>query len=58
MKGLESIYQNIDNIDLWVGGLLEVSETSVGELFKTIILEQFRRIRDSDFFWFQNTENK
>ena len=48
---------DIGNIDVWVGGLLETSESGPGELFTTVIEDQFRRIRDGDRFWFENKEN-
>ncbi|QDT36948.1 peroxidase family protein [Stratiformator vulcanicus] len=53
---LESLYGSVDNIDVWVGGLAEdhVPGSSVGELFQTIIADQFERIRDGDRFWYQN----
>ncbi|XP_073969944.1 dual oxidase isoform X3 [Rhodnius prolixus] len=47
---------SIDNIDLYIGGMLE-SKDGPGELFAAIILDQFTRLRDSDRFWFENTEN-
>jgi len=52
---LESLYGNVDNIDLWVGGLAEdhVSGSSVGITFRTIIADQFERTRDGDRFWYQ-----
>lgn len=28
-----------------------------GELFTTVIVDQFTRIRDSDRFWFENEDN-
>jgi hypothetical protein len=53
---LESLYGEVDNIDLWVGLLAEdhVRESSVGELARTIIADQFERLRDGDRFWFEN----
>ena len=49
---------DINNIDVWVGGLLETSTSGPGELFSTVIEDQFRRIRDADRFWFENKENE
>lgn len=43
-------------MDLYLGGMLE-SHNGPGPLFKAIIMEQFRRIRDADRFWFENENN-
>lgn len=53
---LESIYGDIDNIDPWIGGMAEdhVDGALVGELFFTIIKDQFESLRDGDPFWYQN----
>ncbi|CAL4074334.1 unnamed protein product [Meganyctiphanes norvegica] len=57
-QDLEEMYgDNLDNVDLYVGGMLE-SDNGPGELFGTIILEQFTRLRDSDRFWFENADNR
>lgn len=56
-RNLSEAYDGrIDNIDLYVGGMLESSpsEGRPGPLFRKIIKEQFERIRDSDRFWFEN----
>jgi dual oxidase len=54
---LAAVYANrLDNVDLYVGGMLE-SRDGPGELFRAIIKEQFTRIRDADRFWFENTES-
>lgn len=51
---LPDLYGNsTENVDMWVGGLLETSDRP-GPLFQTIIRDQFRRIRDGDRFWFEN----
>ena len=54
---LETLYGDVNNIDLWVGLLAEdhVRGASVGELTKAIIADQFERLRDGDRFWYQNT---
>jgi len=46
----------LDNVDVYVGGMLE-SDGKPGELFTTVIKDQFRRIRDADRFWFENEDN-
>jgi hypothetical protein len=55
-QSLESLYGNVDNIDLWVGGLAEdhLPGSSVGELVQTIVVDQFERLRDADRFWYEN----
>ena len=53
---LKDLYKDINNIDLWVGGLAEehVHNSELGETFHKIIVEQFTRIRDGDRFWYKN----
>ncbi len=52
---LAALYGTVDDIDLYVGGMLE-SVDGPGPLFTKIIKEQFERLRDSDRFWFENPE--
>lgn len=47
---------NLNNVDVYVGGMLESSD-GPGELFAAVIKEQFLRLRDSDRFWFENEES-
>jgi len=56
-KKLESLYGNVNNIDLLIGGESEnhLPDGSVGQLFSTILVNQFERIRDGDKFWYQRT---
>lgn len=53
---LEQLYGDVNNIDLWVGGLAEdhVAGSSVGPLFQRIIADQFQRLRDGDRLWYQS----
>ena len=53
---LQSAYGNVDDIDLWVGGLAEDHLTGalVGETFHEILTDQFIRLRDGDRFYFEN----
>jgi peroxidase len=53
-KNLGTVYGNIDNIDLFMGGLAErhAFGAAVGPTFQAIIASQFQALRDGDrFFW-------
>ncbi len=54
-QALQQAYGDVNNIDLWVGGLAEdhVPGASVGPLFQRIIADQFQRLRDGDRFWYE-----
>lgn len=57
LESLKKAYDNnVDNIDLYIGGMLE-SRDGPGELFTAVIREQFIRLRQADRFWFENVEN-
>ncbi|MEM7162745.1 MAG: peroxidase family protein [Bacteroidota bacterium] len=53
---LEDLYLDINNIDPWVGMLVEDHMTgkAFGETISEILSEQFLRLRDCDWFWFEN----
>jgi len=54
---LASAYDdNVNDIDLWVGGLAEdhAPGAIVGETTKAVLADQFSRLRDGDRFWYQN----
>lgn len=57
---LEELYKNVDNIDLWVGGLAEehVQGSELGETFHKIFLEGVLRIRDGDRLWYEKIMSK
>lgn len=51
---LQTVYGNINNVDLFIGGLAEnhARGALVGQTFQVIIADQFRRLREGDrFFW-------
>ena len=52
---LAAVYSNVDEIDLWIGGLAEDHVAGVvGETFHYILSDQFTRLRDGDRFWHEN----
>ena len=53
---LAATFGSVNNIDLWIGGLVEdhLPSSSVGITFTRILVEQFARLRDGDRFWYQN----
>ena len=54
-KKLRSTYGHPENIDVWVGGLLEtpVEGGQVGPLVQCILVDQFKRLRDGDRYLLQ-----
>jgi len=56
LAALRDVYDDVDDIDLWIGGLAElhVDGGLLGELFSAIVGDQFTRLRDGDRFWYQN----
>ncbi len=55
-QALASIYESVDDIDPWIGGLAEDATNGgvVGELINAVFTDQFTRSRDGDRFWYQN----
>jgi hypothetical protein len=53
---LQYAYGNVDNIDLFLGGMVEAHEPGhvLGPTFERIIADQFTRTRDGDRYWYQN----
>lgn len=53
---LEQLYASVDDIDPWVGALVEThaADSGVGPLVNAILVDQFTRCRDGDRFYFEN----
>lgn len=53
---MASLYEHPDDVDLTVGGSLEVHVpgTLAGPTFLCILTEQFYRTRVGDRYWFEN----
>ena len=54
-EALAATYGDVNDIDLWVGGLAEdrVGDSQLGELFTAILAKQFAELRDGDRFWYE-----
>ncbi|TRY75389.1 hypothetical protein TCAL_06346 [Tigriopus californicus] len=55
----QRVYDNVDDIDLFTGGLAELPVVSgiVGPTFACIIGQQFLNLRKGDRFWYENGED-
>lgn len=58
-EALELAYTNVNEIDLWVGGLAEDPDggSQLGELFSSMIAKQFAELRDGDRFWYERIDD-
>lgn len=55
---LASIYPTIDDVDLYVGLIVEatVSSSSVGATLRWLLPSEIQSLRDSDKYWFENKD--
>lgn len=55
-QALAAVYDNVNDVDAWVGLLAEnqVPGKSVGRTLDRILVNQFERLRDGDFFYYEN----
>merc|ERR1711937_653335 len=56
VRKVKSLYDDVDDIDLFVGGILETPDADavLGPTFKCIVGDQFRRLKQGDRFWYEN----
>jgi hypothetical protein len=54
-RRLLAAYGSVDRMDAWAGILAEdhAPGAMVGELARAVMIDQFRRLRDGDRFWYQ-----
>ena len=59
-KTLKSLYKRVENLDLYVGGLAEDHGrgSELGPTFHKIFMDQWKRIRDGDRFWYTRVLSK
>lgn len=52
---LQQLYGHPDNVDLWVGAVAEdiLPLSKVGPTFQCLLIEQFKRLRDGDRFYYE-----
>ena len=59
---LAMAFGDVDDIDLWVGGISEDSlpgeGSQLGETFRAIVVHQFTALRDFDRFWWERDLNR
>lgn len=56
-RKLSSVYKHPDDIDLWIGGLLEAAKADalLGPTFSEIIADQFSRFRRGDRYFYEHS---
>jgi peroxidase len=56
VAALERVYPDVDQLDLWVAALAEQpsrDDRRLGDVMHGFLVDQFRRCRDGDWFWYQ-----
>ncbi|GAB6023025.1 hypothetical protein CHUAL_007116 [Chamberlinius hualienensis] len=60
VESLSEVYEDVEDIDLWVGGIAERREPGavVGPVFACIIGKQFQHLLHGDRFWFERGDTE
>ena len=55
---LKELYEHPDDVDLFVGGILEIPQPDhvLGDTFSSILGRQFKRLRVGDRFWYETDD--
>jgi len=56
VNALKSIYKDVDDIDLYVGGLLEINQQNdglLGPTFMCIIADNFLKVKYEDRYFYE-----
>ena len=58
IASLKKLYEHPDDVDLFVGGLLErpMAKGAMGRTFSCILAKQFRTLRFGDRFWYERDD--
>ncbi|KAA0203447.1 hypothetical protein HAZT_HAZT005700, partial [Hyalella azteca] len=58
LERITSVYESVDDIDLYTGGLAElpVPDGLVGPTFACILADQFLRLKKADRFWYETDQ--
>lgn len=58
IEKLKSVYTNIDDVELSVGGIFEtkIPGTLAGEVYHCIFMKQFYNTRVGDRYWFESED--
>ena len=56
VASFERVYESVDQIDLWIGGVAEqaIEGALLGPTFAAIVSDQFARLRDYDRFFYED----
>ena len=59
VERLKLIYKDVDDVDLFIGGIAESSlpGTILGPVFRCLVGDQFKRTLEGDRYWYDGAKN-